>query len=349
MRPLTPVDSANISVVIQGPLHRNLTPGRSIFSCIASIRKHLPNAEIVVSTWDHQDLSQITADQIIVSDDSGCFLDDSGNQINTNRMLSSTLAGIKAATRPYVMKLRADHNLTSAALAVIGVPEPIDSSEPRLFDTPITLTTLYIRDPGQVPMLFHVSDLVQFGTREAMMTLWDQPLLERRDVLRDRPLRNPLGNFCGYTSLRNVSEQSLMLGCMRQQGMEVSLIHPCQVSLSNLKLWDAILTCNFRVLDFREAGVDFPERFLTNVPPLRTLYSAAQIEHLYRLRQGQTHYAFRMARIWLNQYVFSCLRPAWWVSLASMALFSISPTFAKTARSRWRKYWKVTHAESYRV
>ncbi|MBN0764807.1 WavE lipopolysaccharide synthesis, partial [Pseudomonas aeruginosa] len=47
----TQVPSELISVVIQGPLHRSLAPTRGIDACVASVRKHLPHAEIIVSTW----------------------------------------------------------------------------------------------------------------------------------------------------------------------------------------------------------------------------------------------------------------------------------------------------------
>lgn len=347
MHPLTPVDSKAISVVIQGPLCRDLSPDRNIFACIASIRKHLPNAEIVVATWRHEDLAGVEADQTIVLDDPGCFLDDSGNQINTNRMLYSTSSGIQVATRPYVMKLRADHNLASAALAVIGTPEPAGPGEPRLFKTPITLTTLFIRRPERVPMLFHISDLVQFGTRETMLAFWQQPLLKREDIFNPEPRCNPFGNFSGFTSARMVVEQSIMLGALGMHGIDIRLTHPCQASISHLKIWDAILSHNFRVLDFAEAGIDFPERFLNSGFSLDTLYKAPDIEQLRHL--DSMSYRRRMLRIWCNQYLLSFLRPGWWVSSASIILFSLSPTLARNARSYWRRLRKLVHPGSDRT
>jgi len=345
--PLTAVDSEKISVVIQGPLYRNLSPQRNIFTCIASIRKHLPNAEIIVATWLHEDIHGIDADQILLLEDPGYFLDCSGNQINTNRMICSTLAGIQASTKPYVMKFRSDHNLTSAALAVIGASEPIESGEPKLFKTPITLTTLFMRNPLRVPMLFHVSDLVQFGTREDMLAFWNQPLFKAEDIFNHRPFRNPFGNFTGYSSTYMIVEQSLMLGALRMQGIDIRLKHPCQIRLHDLKLWESILKCNFRVLEHSQSGIDYPERFLSNDFPLKTLYTAIEIEQL--LSPRSMHYRVKVAKIWFNQYILSCLRPTWWVSVASIILFSISPSLAQRLRSRWRRLKKVTHADSYRV
>lgn len=59
---LVAVDSRKISVVIQGPLYRNLSPQRNIFACIASVRTHLPHAEVIVSTWCHEDTSTVEAE-----------------------------------------------------------------------------------------------------------------------------------------------------------------------------------------------------------------------------------------------------------------------------------------------
>ncbi|MBD8495217.1 WavE lipopolysaccharide synthesis [Pseudomonas syringae] len=347
MHALGAIDSKSISVVIQGPLYRASGPERSILTCIASIRRHLPCAEIIVSTWRDEDITEIDADGIVLLDDPGGLFDCSGNQINTNRMLHSTAKGIQAANRPYVMKLRADHRLTSAALAVIGRPIADDGQASRLFNTPITITTLYIRNPERVPMLFHLSDLVQFGTREAMLDLWQQPLIQQQDLLNDKPFRNPFGHFTGYSSARRVPEQAILLGAMRKKGIKVHLANPSQVTMSHLKLWDRVLRCNFRVLDYTEAGVAFPERFLSNGFSLKSLYTAAEIEQLGEI--GPMAYRRRMASILLNKYVLSCFRPVWWLSMASIVLFNLSPRLARNMRSHWRKARKLVHADSYRV
>lgn len=346
-RQLAAVDSRHISVVIQGPLNRHSDPARTIFTCIASIKKYLPCAEVIISTWRHEDISGVDADRILLLDDPGGFLDCSGNQINTNRMLHSTAEGVKAATRPYVMKLRSDHNLTSAALAVIGTPPLCDVPGLRLFETPITVTTLYIRNPKRVPMLFHLSDLVQFGTRDAMLALWQQPLIGQQDLLNGRPFRNPFGNFTGYSSVRMLPEQSIMLGALRKHGIDIRLANPSQVSMDHLKLWDGVLRCNFRVLDHAEAGVSFPERFLANAFVLKTLYKAADLERCHDL--GSRRYRLRMASVVLNKYLLCCFRPAWWISLAAIVLFNLSPDLAKNMRSYWRKARKLVHADSYRI
>ena len=41
------ITSRDISVVVQGPIHKGRTK-----KCLQSIRKNLPEAEIILSTWD---------------------------------------------------------------------------------------------------------------------------------------------------------------------------------------------------------------------------------------------------------------------------------------------------------
>jgi hypothetical protein len=345
-RHITQVDPSLISVVIQGPLYRNLGPERGIDACIASVREHLPKAEIVVSTWPHEDASEIEDVVMVISEDPGHQQDVAGNQINTNRMIRSTRAGINAATRPCIMKFRSDHLLSVPLLATLREPIP-DNAPHRIFHRPITVTTLYIRHPGRIPMLYHLSDLVQFGTRDDMLALWDIPLLENPDIFNPVPCRNPFGNSSGYSSIRMTSEQALMIGALNKHGYPVSINHPCDVTEEGLNLWETILATNFHVLDWETCGISFPHRLTTGGFSHRTLYKAGEIECLRQ--RSPLGSKLNYAGVLLNKYVFNCVRPTWWVSLASTILFSISPPLAKRIRSRWRQFRKVIHSDSSRL
>jgi len=330
------VSTSLISVVIQGPLYRKHRPGRGIDVCIASIRHYLPGAEVVVSTWAEENTAGLDADQLVISADPGSILDCSGNVINTNRQLVSTLAGIKAATRPYVMKFRADLNMTAATFARMGTFQD-DSAfgQHRLFMEPITMTTLFIRNPAWFPMLYHISDLVQFGRREDMLRLWDQPVFAEDDLCLPQPRRNPFGNYQGFSRVRMNAEQALMIGMLRKCGFQIELDYPCQVKTADLEQWESILSHNFHVLDYENAGIDFPERLVRAVISPRTIFSAKAVREITRHAPLQRR--LRRVRVWLNQYVLCYLQLAWWVPAASTILFSISPPLAKRVRRLWQK------------
>ena len=51
------IDSKDISVIVQGPINKKETP-----KCLKSIRKFLPEAEIILSTWQGTDISNLDYD-----------------------------------------------------------------------------------------------------------------------------------------------------------------------------------------------------------------------------------------------------------------------------------------------
>lgn len=102
------INSSDISVIIQGPIDKKITKQ----SC-TSIRKVLPNSEIILSTWDGEDVSDLTYDKIVFS------TPPISNQIvmpktgiirlnSTNHQIISTNAGLAVASRKYSMKIRSD-------------------------------------------------------------------------------------------------------------------------------------------------------------------------------------------------------------------------------------------------
>ena len=58
------IDSKDISVVVQGAVNKNETP-----KCLKSIRKFLPNAEIILSTWEGSDTKNLDYDILVLNKD----------------------------------------------------------------------------------------------------------------------------------------------------------------------------------------------------------------------------------------------------------------------------------------
>lgn len=341
------VDSRDISVVIQGPLYRTLAPTRGIDACISAVRRYLPHAEIIVSTWAFEDLDGINADVVVTAADPGTLLDFNGNRHNTNRQLVSTLTGIQAASRPHVLKLRTDHILTGSDIAVMGRYDARVPLSARLLHEPITVTTLFIRNPEKVPLLFHLSDLVQFGTREDMLWFWDQELRLQEEVFATTPYKNPIGNFVGYSAMRMTPEQCLMLGFMRKKGYDITLQTPGDISPELVELSERLLSENFTVLDWESSEVDFPERLRMAGYSLKTIYKATELADAGRLTPSARRARYR--KIWLNKYVFNFGRLAWWIALASILLTAVSPTIAKSARATMRRLRGLQHPNNDRV
>ena len=96
----------DISIVVQGAVDKTETP-----KCLKSIRQYLPNAEIILSTWEGTDLSCIEGlyDKLVLSKDpGGVFYEKKKYYQNINRQIVSTKAGLELAERKFIMKLRSD-------------------------------------------------------------------------------------------------------------------------------------------------------------------------------------------------------------------------------------------------
>ena len=136
------INSKDISVVVQGPIHKRRTK-----KCLQSIRKNLPNAEIILSTWEDSNVDGLDYDILILNKDVGGVLQSkfkSKKQFcNLNRMILSTNEGIKKVDRQYVLKLRTDAYINNTNFLNMFGTFPKRCDKYKLFDERILASTLY--------------------------------------------------------------------------------------------------------------------------------------------------------------------------------------------------------------
>ncbi|MCS7032245.1 MAG: WavE lipopolysaccharide synthesis family protein, partial [Gloeomargarita sp. SKYG116] len=195
------IKSREISVVVQGPIHHqdNLTK-----RVLESVREHLPDAELILSTWKGSDVSGLCFDILVENDDPGAFK--TGYSIdNVNRQILSTLNGIKSSRRHYILKIRTDSILTSDKFLSFYFQFPKRNSYYSIFNHRIITLTLFSRDPSLYCRLFHPSDIAQFGSRADLLMLWDVPLLDQSKM--------PKKEFTEY-----VPESYIFLNSLKRNG-----------------------------------------------------------------------------------------------------------------------------------
>ncbi len=106
------IDSSEISVVVQGPVFGTSADSpikRYTYQSLISIRKYLPDAEVILSTWEGSDINDLPFDILVENEDPGILEVEINPMIkNTNRQILSTKSGIQKASRNYLLKLRSD-------------------------------------------------------------------------------------------------------------------------------------------------------------------------------------------------------------------------------------------------
>jgi hypothetical protein len=178
-----------ITVVVQGAIDKEKTP-----ICLLSLRRYLPDAKIILSTWKNSDLSNLKSlyDEVVLSKDPGNIIwwkkNKGGNKkninSNINRQIVSTVNGIKKAETKYVLKFRTDFALNGNNFINYFDKYNEYDSKYKLVKKRVLLWNLYTRNPYiKHDFPYHYSDIVMFGLKEDLLNIWDIPLCPNDDFI----------------------------------------------------------------------------------------------------------------------------------------------------------------------
>ncbi len=196
--PRRPLPPTAVGVVVQGPVvgrYDEPPHQRHTKAVLQSVRRVLPEAELVLSTWEGADLAGLDADTVVLSPDPGPRTSrETGRHAlvnNVNRQVVSTRAGLEALNRPYALKLRSDLELVHAGFLRYAGGWPTRDDRVRVFRERVLVSTTFTANPrrafdvygegdarrsGRVDRFpYHVSDWVQFGLLEDLVELWRTP------------------------------------------------------------------------------------------------------------------------------------------------------------------------------
>ena len=177
------IETADISVVVQGAVSADITP-----LCLKSVREFLPEAEIILSTWEGSRTDGMDFDQLVCTPDPGAYdlvnLEFS-NKCNVDRQIVSTIEGLKRSRRKYAVKLRSDFLLRSADFLKWFKKYPKSNEQYSFFQQKIIGCELFSRNPrildsGSAYAL-HPSDIFFFGQTEDLLDLFSIPLTSEED------------------------------------------------------------------------------------------------------------------------------------------------------------------------
>jgi hypothetical protein len=231
----------NITFVVQGPVVNN----QEITSVgvVESIRYFYPRAEIILSTWEGEDISGINYDKLILNKDPGFFRRNDGLLINVNRQIISTLEGLKLATNDIVVKIRTDTIVTNNLLCQIFQ----NNKKAKYFENYLIITELFTRDPLKINLLFHPSDLLLLGKKNDLIRLFSISLAEKHELINEK----------GISIL--APEQYIWLKYLFQFE-NLNLFNRLSPTTMNIILSEKLLHSNFLILKDESLGIKFTNR-----------------------------------------------------------------------------------------
>ncbi len=285
------LSSDQISVVVQGPIvggPHDPYKRRLTLRSLESVRRHLPDAEIVLSTWRGSDASGLPFDRLVESEDPGGMDCDNGNrprtlgpcQYNTNRQIVSTRDGLRAASRDYAMKLRSDMELTGTGFLRYFGRYPARSDAWRIFRERVVIPTYFSRNPHRYPYPFNPSDWFHFGRREDLVDLWDIPLADHEMVrwfeTRQPPVEDPLP----WPTYRYTAEQYIWLSFLRKHA-PVACDHRADISHDAVAISELTIANNLVIAELADLNIRF-RKYPIPLPEWVTLYTHGDWERLYQ-------------------------------------------------------------------
>ena len=215
-----------ISVVIQGAIDKEYTP-----LSVQSVRRFLPGARIILSTWEDTDVTQIDYDEVVFNKDPGApFFDKvngSRHYDNRNRLLVSTQGGVARATTKYTLKMRSDCILAGDGIVRNYGRYPKKTNELCLFKNKLVvgeqcnIMKLLFSDSCR-PYVFHVSDWFCFGLTEDVQSYFIGTEIETAEQMTAWHYKNdlyiPPDDIMGRSaSPRYNSEQYYFLSALRRK------------------------------------------------------------------------------------------------------------------------------------
>lgn len=164
------IDSKDISVVVQGAIDFKNTP-----KCLASIRKWLPDSEIILSTWENSNITNLDYDVLLLNQDPGSFQMGPFETNNVKRQIYSTLQGLKISRRKYALKIRSDILLTGNGFTEYLEKFNSYDEDWHFLKRRIVIPSSITRDPRVWESPMCPSDWCSFGLLEDMLALWNIP------------------------------------------------------------------------------------------------------------------------------------------------------------------------------
>lgn len=256
------IKSKDISVVVQGAVDKDYTP-----LCLYSIRKYLPEAEIILSTWEDSDVENLDYDILVLNKDPGGIKHDFAiynerNSINNfNRQLVSTSHGIKKANRKYTLKLRSDLILKNVDFLKHWDKYPARNIDFNLFNHRVLCSTIYSRENScpltgnGLPVPFHPSDFWFFGLTEDLKNYFGNCPAQTQEEGGNWTFKYP--NRLPYSSMlwRFAPEQFFCVNWVKKYYSDLNFYDWSDWNQENIELSNNILYNNFIFLDYAQSGI----------------------------------------------------------------------------------------------
>ena len=229
-----------------------------------SVRRLLPKAELIFSTWEGSDVTGLTFDKVIFSKDpggTGLVRRYPHEQVfNVNRIIVSSFAGIKQATRMYCLRLRSDLILTSLDFLGCYNKYSVYVGQDAIVSRRIMVDGLMTSKD----LLFDVGDWWHLGLTSDMYRFYNIPLcpnekepyFERKENIAKKP---PFGDLVS----EKITEQYVIWSFIHKYGdpstRYVKFLHTYDNRPECVALYRKFVAENLLCIEQDKTGIILPK------------------------------------------------------------------------------------------
>lgn len=274
---------ADISVVIQGPVYPGIT-----VKTVQNVMEKLPGAQVIVSTWEGADVSELPdgIDIVFNKDPGGTPLYDNPLIFNSaNRQIVSTMGGLRKATRKYTIKMRSDMFFEN--LNFLKYWDKYQKRGPRykFLEHRIITSTSFAPNPHREPKPYHPSDWFFFGLTDDMIDVFDSPLCPEPETSRYfETHKRPIVKYDSWIPAltQYATEQYIWVAFIRRH-IDLDFKHCFDIERGNIERSEEIFANNVIMLDVRDIGYgSYKHKNIKNGFDLTFMYSHYEWLKLYK-------------------------------------------------------------------
>lgn len=283
------INSKDISVIVQGAINPTETK-----KCISSIRHNLPEAEIILSTWEGSDIGDLDYDKLVLNQDPGAILITKKIFNNMNRQLLSTQNGLKVASKKYVLKLRSDLILSNTNFLKYFDKFQARNEKYKLFERKVLTTTLLTRhkikqEKNFIDIPFHISDWWFFGLKNDLETYFKETSLAIEPhftkYFEKEENKNKANPYLG-ANFQFAPEQYFAYKCFERNFEDIKMNDASDWDENTIEQSRLAIINNFIILEYKHSGIYLNKYAYSK----NEIFSGEQYLGLYHFDHFQNEY-----------------------------------------------------------
>jgi WavE lipopolysaccharide synthesis len=258
----------DLSIVVQGAIENRVVDTRKNFIpdgyrtteyALFKLRQVFPKAEIILSTWEGSDVSQLEFDKVVFNKDPGAYIFNDHQQLymNLNRQVVSTVGGLKLVSRKYAMKVRTDMLFDSISCLdyLNQYLNKVRTDQYQLLKDRVLVTTITSFNPRkEVPYPHFPCDWLFLGLTEDICDIFHIPLTNEPSFSRwyeNHP--KPKNHYDPY-SLAQYQPESYIWSTFVKKKVDLCFEYSSDISNNNIEISEAIFANNLVICSPSQLG-----------------------------------------------------------------------------------------------